>query len=226
ISVWEALAGRAPGQPLGPADPGVWTAVAERVNPARARPVLRPGIEQVELTSARGVPYVMLRSPDRDRACYLRLTPQEAELTRLMDGSRTVARLVADFTRISGQLAPDQVRRVVADLAGNRMLEELPVDAFAPLQKVRRDPWPLRFGRALLAFAQGRRMVIANIDPLITVLYRAGGRLLFTRAAAAVLASVAAIGLGLFVWQWFAGAQSVFLAGDSYVAGAAVLLGL
>jgi len=38
ISVWEALAGRAPGQPLGPADPGLWTAVAERVNPAKARP--------------------------------------------------------------------------------------------------------------------------------------------------------------------------------------------
>ena len=26
ISVWEALAGRAPGQPLGPADPGLWRA--------------------------------------------------------------------------------------------------------------------------------------------------------------------------------------------------------
>src|SRR5262249_32746774 len=44
ISVWEALAGRAPGQPLGPADPGLWSAVAERVNPARARPVLRAGV--------------------------------------------------------------------------------------------------------------------------------------------------------------------------------------
>ena len=65
ISVWEALAGRAPGQPLGPADPGLWSAVAERVNPAKARPVVRAGIETAELTSARGVAYVMLRSPDR-----------------------------------------------------------------------------------------------------------------------------------------------------------------
>ena len=86
-----------------------------------------------------------------------------------MDGTRTLARLVAEFARISGRLAPDQVRRVVADLAGNRMLEELPVDAFAPLQRVHRRPWPLRLGAGLLAFAQGRRMVLANVDPLVTV---------------------------------------------------------
>lgn len=226
ISVWEALAGRAPGQPVGPADPGLWSAVAERVNPAKARPTLRPGIEEAELVSARGVAYTMLRSPDGTRACYLRLAPEEVELTRLMDGSRTLARLVADFARISGRLAPDQVRRVVADLAGNRMLEELPLDAFAPLQKVRRRPWPLRVGRGLLAFAQGRRMVVANIDPVIGFLYRAGGRLLFTRPVAALLAAVAVVGLIAFGWQWWTGEQSVFLTSDSYAAGAAVLLGL
>ncbi len=78
MNVWEALAGRAPGEPLGPADPGLWGAVVDRLNPARARPVLRAGIEAVELTSVRGSAYVMLRSPDDgSRACYLRLTPEE-----------------------------------------------------------------------------------------------------------------------------------------------------
>jgi len=226
ISVWEALAGRAPGQPLGPADPGLWTAVAERVNPAKARPKLRPGIEESNLVSARGVPYTMLRSPDGKLACYLRLTPDEVELSHLMDGTRTLARLVADFARISGRLAPDQVRRIVADLAGNRMLEELPVDVFAPLQRVRRTPWPIRLGRGLLAFIQGRRMVLANIDPLVSVVYRAGGRALFTRAAAALMITIAAVGLVAFGWQWWTGEQSIFLTEDSYVSGAAVLLGL
>ena len=68
MSVWEALAGRAPGEPAGPADPGLWRAVVDRLNPARARPVLRPGIEDAHLVSARAVPYVMLRSPDRGEA--------------------------------------------------------------------------------------------------------------------------------------------------------------
>ena len=81
ISVWEALAGRAPGQPVGPADPGLWRAVAERVNPAKARPVLRAGVEESALVSARGVAYTMLRSPDGKRACYLRLAPDEVALT-------------------------------------------------------------------------------------------------------------------------------------------------
>src|SRR6185369_5382644 len=226
ISVWEALAGRAPGQPLGPADPGLWTAVAERINPARARPALRAGIEESTLLSARGVGYTMLRSPDGQQACYLRLAPDEVELAHLMDGSRTVARLVAEYARISGRLAPDQVRRVVADLAGNRMLQELPLDAFAPLQKVKRQPWVVRLGRGLVAFAQGRRMVVANVDPIITFLYKAGGRLLFTRFTAILLGTVAVLGLAAFGYQWRSGEQSVFLSGNSYVAGAAVLLGL
>src|SRR5262245_28643774 len=223
LSLWEALAGRAPGQPIGPADPGLWQAVAERVNPAKARPVLRAGIEEASLVSVRGVAYTMLRSPDRRQACYLRLAPEEVELAHLMDGSRTLARLVADFARISGRLAPDQVRRVVADLAGNRMLEELPVDAFAPLKKVRRRPWPLRLGRGLLAFAQGRRMVLANVDPIVTLLYKAGGRLFFTRFAAVLMGTIAVLGLGAFGWQWWTGEQSVFLSSNSYVTGAIVL---
>ena len=144
----------------------------------------------------------------------------------MMDGTRTLARLVADFARISGQLAPDQVRRVVADLAGNRMLEELPVDAFRPLQRVRRRPWPIRLGRGLLAFVQGRRMILANVDPLVTralqgrrpaVLHPAGGGAAWSRSPWSARA---------FGWQWWTGEQSVFLTEDSYVTGAAVLLGL
>jgi putative peptide zinc metalloprotease protein len=223
VSVWEALAGRAPGTPVAPADPGLWAAVAERLNPARAKPVLRTGVEAAQLVSVRNVEYVMLRSPDRTLACYLRLTPDELALARLMDGTRTVARLVAEFARITGRLAPDQVTRVVADLAANRMLEELPVDAFRPLAKVKR--WPARLGRGLLAGIRGQRLVIARIDPFVGLLYKAGGRLLFTRVAAVLLGLVALAGLAVFGWTWALGSQPVFLTGRSYALGAAVLLG-
>src|SRR5918998_2250706 len=182
MNVWEALAGRAPGAPAGPADPDLWGAVVDRLNPARARPVLRTGIEAAELVSVRGSTYVMLRSPDDgSHACYLRLTPEEWQLALLMDGSCTVARLVAEFARIAGRLAPDQVRRVVADLAGNRMLEELPVDAFRPLQEVVRRPLGTRMRDGLVATLRGRRMLVTDIDPLVSFLYRAGGRFLFTK---------------------------------------------
>jgi putative peptide zinc metalloprotease protein len=225
INVWEALAGRAPGRPVGPADPGLWGAVVDRLNPARARPVLRAGIEAVRLTSVRGAEYVMLRSPDDgNRACYLRLTAEEWQLALMMDGEFTVARLVAEFARIAGRLAPDQVRRVVADLAGNRMLEELPVDAFRPLQDIQRRPLPARVGSGLLAAARGRRMLVVDVDRMVTLLYRAGGRLFFGRAATIVLGLVALAGLGLFVTTWWRGSQAVFLTNGSYVLGAVVLL--
>ncbi|WP_433056807.1 metalloprotease [Dactylosporangium sp. CS-033363] len=226
ISVWEALAGRAPGVPLGPSDVGLWHAVSDRLNPARARPVLRPDVEAVALTSARGVEYVMLRSPDHGESSYLRLTPEEYRLAQQMDGSKTVARLVAEFARISGRLAPEQVTRIVADLAGNRMLDELPVDAFSKLQRVHRRPWPIRLGKGLLATAQGRRVVLARVDPIVTFLYKAGGRIFFTRIMATLCGLVALAGLAVFVWNWFRADQSVFLTNDSYFAGALVLLGL
>ncbi|GAA0540762.1 hypothetical protein GCM10010172_22550 [Paractinoplanes ferrugineus] len=225
MNVWEALAGRAPGEPGGPADPGLWGAVVDRLNPVRARPVLRAGIEAVQLTSARGEAYIMLRSPDgATRAGYLRLTPEEWQLAVLMDGENTVARLVAEFARIAGRLAPDQVRRVVADLAGNRMLDELPMDAFRPVEEARRRPLPERVGNGMLAAARGRRMLVFDVDGLITGLYRAGGKVFFSTAAFVLTGLLAAVGLGLFVTTWARGSRSLFLAGDSYLLGAVVLV--
>ncbi|GIJ47008.1 hypothetical protein Val02_38940 [Virgisporangium aliadipatigenens] len=218
---WEVLAGRAPGKPVGPHDADVWRAVSERLNPAKATPRLRDGVEVVELQSARGATYVMLRSPDEADPCYLRLTPEEWALVECMDGQRSVARLVADFARITGRLAPEQVTRVVADLAGNRLLEELPVDAFKTLSAVRTKG---RLVRTALAFARGRRMVLANVDPLVGFLYRAGGKLLFTRLVALFLGGLGVLGLGAFCVLWLRGDQSVFLSGGSYFTGAIVLL--
>jgi putative peptide zinc metalloprotease protein len=224
VSLWEAIAGRAPGQPIGHADPGLWQAVAERLNPARARPQLRKGIEHRTLATARGDTYVMLRSPDQLSPCYVRLTVEEWRLAQRFTGEHTVARLIAEFARISGRLAPEQVTRVVADLAANRMLGELPVDAFKPLERLHRKPWPVRLVGGLVSALRGRRVVLAGIDPLISGLYQAGGRVLFTRVAAVVMAATAALGLGLFVWSWYRADQSVFLTGSSYLTGALVLL--
>lgn len=225
ISLWEALAGRAPGKPVGPADPDLWQQVVERLNPAKARPVLRDGIEEARLTSLRGQPYVMMRSPGGAPG-YLRVTAEEIVLAHQMDGSRTVARLVGEFAKITGRLAPEQVTRLVADLAGNRMLAELAVDAFRPLERTRRRPWPLRIGRAIAGAATGKRLLLGDADRLAHVLYRFGGRLLFTRAAAALMILAAVGGFGVFAVTWMSGARHAFATSGSYALGGVILLGL
>jgi putative peptide zinc metalloprotease protein len=224
-NLWEVLAGREPRQPIAPTAPDLWREVTDRLNPAKARPVLREGVEEATHTSLRGQPYVMARSPDRE-ASYLRLTPAQIELVHRMDGTRTVAQLVGEYARLSGQLAPDQVTRLVADLAGARLLDELPRDAFAPLEKVRRPSLPVRAGKGFSAAARGQRMVIARPDRFVGFLYRFGGRLLFTRPGAVVVALVSLIGVGLFVSTWSGGAQQAFVVNDSYALGALVLLAL
>ncbi|GAA4592665.1 putative peptide zinc metalloprotease protein [Actinoplanes octamycinicus] len=226
-SVWEALAGRAPGVPAGPADAGLWHAVADRLNPASARPELRGGIEVRHRSTARGGRYVMLRSPeDGGRSRYLRLTPEEYQLALMMDGASTVARLVAEFARIAGRLAPDQVRRVVADLAGNRMLEDLPGDAFRPLRELDRPPLPQRVGGSLLAAVRGRRVLSVPADGALAGLYNSVGKLLFTRPAVWLGTLLALAGAVLFLGTWQRGSQALFLTGDSYLLGAIALLSL
>lgn len=224
-SIWEAVAGRAPGRPVGPADRDLYEAVVERLNPAKARPLFRDGVEEAHLTSLRGQPYVMLRSPG-PKAAYVRLHPEEVALAHLMDGRHSVAALVSEFAKITGRLAPGQVLRVVADLAGNRMLGELPVDAFRSVEALRRRPLPLRFGRWLLAVAKGQRFELLDVDRLAAALYRLGGRLFFTRPAGVLLVVAALAGGGVFLAEWARGAKQVFLVNGSYAAGGLALLGL
>jgi putative peptide zinc metalloprotease protein len=217
-NVWEALASRASGAEPGPADSGLWHAVADRLDPARARPALRGGIEVRHRATVRGGRYVMLRSPDDGgRTCYLRLSPEEYQLALMMDGSCTVARLVAEFARIAGRLAPDQVRRVVADLAGNRMLEDLPGDAFRPLRELSPEPSPKQSAR-------GRRALSVPVDGMLTGFYNSVGKLLFTRPAVWLGTLLSLAGAVLFVLSWQRGSHALFLAGDSYLLGALSLL--
>ena len=78
VSVWEALAGRAPGVPSGPADPGLWHAVVERLNPARARPVLRQGIvgDFARERVREGVSWLRIQAALADQACLFE--PEQA----------------------------------------------------------------------------------------------------------------------------------------------------
>ena len=166
----------------------------------------------------------MLASPER-LAAYVRLAPEEVELAHLMDGHRTVA-LVGSSPGRPTSGAPTRSPGWWPIWPAHGCSTRLPVDAFAPLAGLRRRPWPLRVGRGMLAFASGRRVVLANPDRLAGFAYRAGGRLLFTRAGVAVMAVVSLWGFGLFARTWAGGAQQATVADGSYAWGAVLLLAL
>ena len=67
--------------------------------------------------------------------------------------------------------------------------------------------------------------MLADPDRAVGWIYRHGGRLLFTRAAAVLLGLVAAAGLALFVRTWAGGADRLLLSGGSFALGGLVLLG-
>ena len=108
-----------------------------------------------------------------------------------MDGSRTVARLVAEFARIAGRLAPDQVPGWS------------PTWPATGCSRSCRSTRSARCTRCTAGRCRPGSAAACSPPPAAagwwwptstgwsTALYRAGGRLLFTRAAAVVLAVVA-----------------------------------
>ena len=171
------------------------TEVAAR---AWAGPRLSDGIVAASLISARGMDYMMLRSPAGYPITYLRLTADEAQLARRMDGRRTMDVLVADFLTLTGRYAPEQVARVVEDLRRHHMLEG---DGEPPIA------------------TEDQR-----IDQAFRTIYRTVGRWFFNRAGAGIVGLVAFAGVIAFCWRWSQGDIQVFAQHDSYLRGALILL--
>ncbi|MGH2545660.1 MAG: hypothetical protein ACRDHJ_02150, partial [Actinomycetota bacterium] len=103
--VWERLASGTAGEPRRGRPGGLWRRLAKRLDPARFRPRLAPDVELKEFRLRWGNDYAMIRNP-RDLIHY-RLEPEEVELVRLMDGSRTVKEIVVERFRGSGELDLD-----------------------------------------------------------------------------------------------------------------------
>ena len=211
------------GEPAPP--PDLWAAVVDRLDPALATPTLRPGIERADLVSVRDIPYTMLRSPDgagrhRCGPVLPAAHPRRGRADRA-DGRHPHRRpgWSPSSPGSAGGWRPTRSPGVVADLAANRMLEELPVDAFGPLRRAAGTRGPVagrwRSARCSPSRAAGR-MVVADADPLMSALYRFGGRWLFTPVAAGITGFLAVAGLVLFGWTWWQGSESVFLADGSY----------
>jgi CRP-like cAMP-binding protein/Zn-dependent protease len=192
--VWERLAAGTAGAPRRGRPGGLWRRLAERLDPARFRPILAPDVELKEFRLRWGNDYAMIRNP-RDLIHY-RLEPEEVELVRLMDGSRTVKEIVVERFRGSGELDLDGVVELVRELQEGGFLAGGYVDAYGA---VRRAMKPSVLARKAGEFVRTLSIDWSGADGLVRWLYQHGLRWFFNPVAVALGIVVGLAGVVAFV---------------------------
>jgi CRP-like cAMP-binding protein len=216
--IWERLAG-AP-RPRRRRHPGgFWRRVSDRIDPARFRPRVADDVELKEFGLRWGNDYAMLRNP-RDLIHY-RLEPEEVDLIRLMDGTRTVKEIVVERFQGSGGLDLDTVVELVRQLNEGGFLAEGYVDAYGA---VRKAMLPSVVARKAAEFMRTLSIEWSGAHRLVEWLYRAGFRWFFRPPAVVAGAAVGAVGLVAFVMLVRSGRFS--LSGESLPLEVLILLGL
>ena len=183
-------------------------------------PRLRSGYALKRLDASEGERRWVVR--DLRDGSFLRLSDNDARLLRLLDGTRSLADLVAEAERAFGPLGAVRLARLLADLGERGMLagvESSPaLDAAAP------DPW----WRALL---KTRERAVDGVGPLVARIYRGGGWVLFTRPALVAIAALAVVGFGVWIalvvssyGTPFVVAQRLLLGGLVFLVGRGLLV--
>jgi len=126
IGVYGSIANASPA----PADaPNIWERLAVRVDPAAWRPALAPDIEVKPFRLRWGNDYTVIANP---RALlHYRLEPWEADLLPLMEGEHTIAEILVERFRESGDIELSGLADLVRALHEGGFLVEPYVDVNA-----------------------------------------------------------------------------------------------
>jgi putative peptide zinc metalloprotease protein len=150
------------------------------------RPRLRSGHALKRLEAGEGEDRWVLR--DLRSGKFLRLSESDARLLELLDGRRSIPQLLAAAERRDGGDGPARLARLLTELRDRGLLAGDADDTAPP------SPAGGRLGRALAP----RKLTWEGAGDLFARLYRAGGWVLFTRAAIVTLAALAIMGVGVF----------------------------
>jgi putative peptide zinc metalloprotease protein len=156
---------------------------------------LHPAVEVKPFDPRHGEPYVMIAQ--RETLEFLRLTPAEADLLPLLDGTRTVRELAVARLESHGELDFGAVSSLVRLLHRQGFLAERFVDVDAALARALdpRPPWRAKLG----GFVRELSIDWAGAERLVRFCYRNGLRWCFTGPGQAVAAALAVVGFAAFV---------------------------
>jgi hypothetical protein len=153
------------------------------------RPRVRSGYALKRLDASEGSRRWILK--DLETGTFLRLSDRDAQLFEQLDGTRSLADLIADAETRFGATGPARLARLLADLGERGFL----VGVVSGAEGTVEEPHPL-FKRLV----RPREKSFAGVGRVVDALYRGGGWLLVTRPALIVLGVLAAAGVGVFAY--------------------------
>ncbi len=222
--VWGALDGEIAEQPTTePSEDGaggLWGHLSDLVDPAQYRPKMAEDVELKEFKLRWGNDYAMIANP-RDLV-HFRLTPSEAEMVKLMDGTRTVKEIVLDRLKESGDLELAGVADLVRELKVGNFLDKPFVDVDGYVQRAM-SPISVRRQKAR-EFAKTLSVDWKNADRMVKWFYDHGLKFFFTKWAQ-VFAAILTFG-GIAAFASVVASHRFSLSGESLALGFLVLLGL
>jgi len=151
------------------------------------RPRLRSGHALKRLDASEGERRWVVR--DLQSGDFLRVSDRDAQLLRLLDGTRSLPDLVGEAEVAFGPTGAPRLARLLADLGDRGMLAG--VQGMVSL-----DAGPEGRMRRLLKV---RERSFDAIGPFLAWLYRHGGWVLFTRPALTVVGALAVVGFGVWI---------------------------
>jgi putative peptide zinc metalloprotease protein len=175
------------------------------------RPKVRSGWALKRLEEGEGSRRWVLKDLRGDGA-FVRMADEEAAVFRQLDGRHALPELITDAEERFGPGGATRLARLLADLGERGLLEGVETTAAAD-------------GDGGLAKAlKPREFEIKGLGRLFERIYLAGGWILFTRVALAIMALVGVAGLATFVYLIARRYGTPFVVADRIGIGAAVFL--
>jgi len=169
--------------------PAAGSASLQPAQTAEGRPPrLRSGYALKRLDASEGEHRWVVR--DLRDGSFLRISDSDARILRLLDGTRSLADLVAEAEHAFGQLGAVRLARLLADLGERGMLAG--VEGSPALEAAAPESW----WRTLL---KTRERPVDGVGALFARIYRGGGWILFTPPALVAIAAVAIVGFGVWI---------------------------
>jgi putative peptide zinc metalloprotease protein len=174
---------------------GIWKTLQKRVQIADYSPERNPAVIEQELIDRSGSYFVLKNTQENT---YLRLSATEHNLWQSMDGKTSIQELIVEHFMATGEFAHTTVVRLVDMLYQKHMFTDPPISIWSEVKKeIGHRSWRYRLSLPAQK-VMSQPIGYKGLDKYITILYKYGGFLFFTRPVQVLLVIISAIGLLAF----------------------------